>query len=252
LGGTWDAFLVKFNGAGVRQWATYYGGSANDEGYSCATDGSGNVYLAGFTLSTNNISSGGHQNTFGGGGNDAFLVKFNNSNASTFNIVACSSYYWAAKNKNYTSSNNTDTVKYTNITGIDSIVTLNLTINPKTFSTINQTICQGDTFMGKTISGIYIDTIKNGNSKGCDSIRTLNLTVNSTQKPGISIVPNPNCSNKNATISAITPSGSYIYSWTVPSGQSSPGNVSSFTTNIAGIYRLNVKTKTTLLENDSK
>jgi gliding motility-associated-like protein len=62
-------------------------------------------------------------------------------------------------------------------------------------------------------------------------------------------VPNPNCSNKNATISAITPSGSYIYSWTVPSGQSSPGNVSSFTTNIAGTYRLNIKTKTSILCN---
>jgi hypothetical protein len=73
-----DAFLVKFNGAGVRQWGTYYGGSDEDRGYSCCVDGSGNVFLAGYTLSNAAIASAGHQNVIGGGGApDAFLVKFN-------------------------------------------------------------------------------------------------------------------------------------------------------------------------------
>jgi hypothetical protein len=72
-----DAFLVKFNSVGVRQWATYYGGSAFDTGFSCVTDGTGNVYLAGFTESTTAIAFGGYQNTYGGY-TDAFLVKFNN------------------------------------------------------------------------------------------------------------------------------------------------------------------------------
>lgn len=72
----WDAFLVKFNDSGVRQWGTYYGGSGNELGFSCATDGSGNVYLAGNTYSASAIASGGHQSTHGGN-QDAFLVKFN-------------------------------------------------------------------------------------------------------------------------------------------------------------------------------
>ena len=78
-GGFYDAFLVKFSGGGARQWATYYGGNDREEGYSCAVDGSGNIYMAGNTLSTAAIASGGHQNTFGGGDFDAFLVKFSST-----------------------------------------------------------------------------------------------------------------------------------------------------------------------------
>ncbi|MXN91934.1 hypothetical protein GR160_11935, partial [Flavobacterium sp. Sd200] len=76
-GGTRDAYLVKFNASGSRLWATYYGGSANDRGYACATDSNGNVYLSGATGSSG-LASGGHQNTTGPDyKNDAFLVKFN-------------------------------------------------------------------------------------------------------------------------------------------------------------------------------
>lgn len=74
-GGDYDNFLVKFDAAGNRIWATYYGGAANDQNNGCVTDASGNVYLAGFTNSSTAIASGGFQNTYGGG-QDAFLAKF--------------------------------------------------------------------------------------------------------------------------------------------------------------------------------
>jgi hypothetical protein len=79
LGGGNDGFLVKFNASGTRQWATYYGGSGEDFGRSCRVDGSGNVFMCGYTTSTSAIASLGHQNTYGGGFNDAFVVKFNTS-----------------------------------------------------------------------------------------------------------------------------------------------------------------------------
>jgi propanediol utilization protein len=81
-GGGNDAFLVKFNSAGIRQWGTYYGGSLIEEGNSCATDAAGNVYMTGITETPSSASIatfGSHQPTFGGGFCDAFLVKFNSS-----------------------------------------------------------------------------------------------------------------------------------------------------------------------------
>jgi hypothetical protein len=79
FGGSTDAYLVKFNSAGARQWATYYGGSDNDQGHSIKIASSGNIYLTGYTSSTVGIASSGHQNSFAGGSFDALLVKFNSS-----------------------------------------------------------------------------------------------------------------------------------------------------------------------------
>jgi hypothetical protein len=75
-----DAFLVKFNSSGVRQWGTYFGGSDVDAALpGIATDGSGNVFINGITYSTSGVaSSGAHQTTLGGDA-DGFIAKFNTS-----------------------------------------------------------------------------------------------------------------------------------------------------------------------------
>lgn len=74
-GGSFDAFLVKFDTNGNRIWSTYYGGSAYDAAKGVVVDLDNNICLAGSTTSTNNIASGGHQNV-NGGLYDAFIVKF--------------------------------------------------------------------------------------------------------------------------------------------------------------------------------
>ncbi|MCC6369727.1 MAG: T9SS type A sorting domain-containing protein [Bacteroidia bacterium] len=94
-GGTSDAFLIKFNSSGVRQWGTYYGGTAVDEALACSVDGSGNVYIAGETNSGGGIhTTGAHQTVFGGGADDAFLAKFNSSGVRQWGT-----YYGAGGNE---------------------------------------------------------------------------------------------------------------------------------------------------------
>lgn len=79
LGGYRDGFLVKFNGDGERQWATYYGGPDYDHFNSIVIDGSDNIYGAGQTSSSSAIATAGsHQSTYGGS-TDCFIVKFNTS-----------------------------------------------------------------------------------------------------------------------------------------------------------------------------
>ncbi|MCX6154791.1 MAG: SBBP repeat-containing protein [Candidatus Kapabacteria bacterium] len=81
LAGGVDAFLVKFNSSGVRQWGTYYGSAGNEVANDVTIDGSGNIYLVGTTNSSSSIATSGASQTFNAGGNDAFLVKFNSSGA---------------------------------------------------------------------------------------------------------------------------------------------------------------------------
>jgi alpha-tubulin suppressor-like RCC1 family protein len=97
--------------------------------------------------------------------------------SSILSVTACNSYYWVAKNKTYTSSNNSDTIKLRNALGCDSIVTLNLTINRSTFTTTTYLASGSYVWKGTyyTQSGVY--TYAYTNSNGCSSMDTLNLTI---------------------------------------------------------------------------
>lgn len=75
-GGSIDAFLVKFDHTGTRLWATYFGGKWKDSSFDCELDPEGNIYIAGVSEYNTDLAMNGHQ-TEHGGGNDAFLVKFN-------------------------------------------------------------------------------------------------------------------------------------------------------------------------------
>ena len=79
-GGVVDAFVARFNAAlTVRHQSTYLGGGSSDFAVALAIHPvSGEVYVAGYTLSTAFPgTTGGAQATYGGGGWDAFVARFN-------------------------------------------------------------------------------------------------------------------------------------------------------------------------------
>ncbi|MDI6051012.1 T9SS type B sorting domain-containing protein [Flavobacterium sp. XS2P24] len=74
-----DAYLVKLNSSGIREWGTYYGGISSDKGNDISFDNDNNVYLVGVTGSSGNIATNNtHQPTHGLGylDDDGFIAKF--------------------------------------------------------------------------------------------------------------------------------------------------------------------------------
>lgn len=74
-----DAYLAKFNAAGQRQWASYYGGDNYTFGCAVATDKDGNVFFAGQTQSEQGIATANSAQPTLAGANDGFLAKFSSS-----------------------------------------------------------------------------------------------------------------------------------------------------------------------------
>jgi hypothetical protein len=82
--GASDAYVSKWSSNGALLWATYYGGEAEDVARDLDCDSLGNVYLGGFTKSTDGIATAGSAQPVKGGNPvqgrpDAFLVKFDSA-----------------------------------------------------------------------------------------------------------------------------------------------------------------------------
>jgi gliding motility-associated-like protein len=110
-------------------------------------------------------------------------LTINNVVTGTDVQTACSNYTWI-DGITYNASTNTPTFTIVggSVSGCDSIVTLNLTINNVVTGTDVQTACNsytwidGITYNASTNTPTF--TIVGGSSAGCDSIVTLNLTIN--------------------------------------------------------------------------
>jgi len=74
-----DMFLAKFDTSGIRQWGTYYGGTAStglEYGYALAIGKDRSVYMTGGVASSGMASAGAYRTT-SQGGVDVILAKFN-------------------------------------------------------------------------------------------------------------------------------------------------------------------------------
>ena len=106
----------------------------------------------------------------------------------------------------------TDTLVAAN--GCDSILIIDLTVNPVATSTITQTICAGDSIVvaGTTYNttGIYTDTLVAAN--GCDSILTIDLTVNPA---ATSTITQTICAGDSIVVAGTTYDATGIYTDTL-------------------------------------
>ncbi|MEO8150375.1 MAG: SBBP repeat-containing protein [Bacteroidia bacterium] len=125
--GVKDVFVAKFDAAGNVLGAASAGGTGNDEGLGISTDASGNVLVTG-RFSSPSIAFGTTTLT-NAGIYDVFVSKLTFCvTTTTVNAVACYSYTSPSGNYNWTTSGAYhDTL--TNVSGCDSIMTINLTIN---------------------------------------------------------------------------------------------------------------------------
>ena len=112
-GGITDAFILKMNNSGVRQWATYYGGSASESANSVQCDALGNIFVAGNVDSpdfpTQNLTGAYYQSAIAGK-SDAFILKFDTTDNRTW-----ASYYGGAENELFYSNNNLTIDKCNNV-----------------------------------------------------------------------------------------------------------------------------------------
>jgi len=74
-----DDFIVKFNSSGARQWATYFGGSAQEINRGMGIDANNNLIIAGRTYSSDIPVTNSAFQKSNGGGADVYIAKFTNN-----------------------------------------------------------------------------------------------------------------------------------------------------------------------------
>jgi uncharacterized repeat protein (TIGR01451 family) len=83
-----DAFAAQLDSSGVRQWHTFMGSSDSDSGSGIAVDGSGNVYVTGYSCAT----WGSPVNPYAGGA-DTFAAQLDSSGVRQWHTFMGSSGY---------------------------------------------------------------------------------------------------------------------------------------------------------------
>ena len=93
-GGYYDIFILKFSSAGVRQWATYYGGDTSDFSQSITIHENNNILVTGSTGSNDfplfNPGGNAYYQSSIAGDRNAFILGFTSSGVIGVNTISTS------------------------------------------------------------------------------------------------------------------------------------------------------------------
>ncbi len=216
-----DFFLMKLNSNGIFQWAQKFGDTQSETGGKIAVSNSESIYFtAGFNNTIDFDPLIGVFNLISTGQSDAVILKLNECTPIqvTETITSCDSYTWI-NGVSYNSSISGLVYQTQSISGCDSIITLNLTINESSQISDVKSACgsytwiNGTTYTTSNNTATYTLT----NAVGCDSVIHLNLTLfpfpsvaTSTSQTTISANQSGasyqwiNCNNANLSIGGAT------------------------------------------------
>jgi hypothetical protein len=126
-------------------------------------------------------------------------ITINNSSSSMITATRCALYTSPSGNYSWTTTGiYNDTIP--NMSGCDSVITVDLTINNTAHSyaeiTCDSILSPSGNYTW-TMSGVYNDTIQN--AAGCDSLLTVNLTVNTIDASVTNSNETITANNSNAT-----------------------------------------------------
>ncbi|MBQ0111773.1 MAG: fibronectin type III domain-containing protein, partial [Bacteroidales bacterium] len=192
------AYYVRNYTGSADSLGVYYRTSVNDEWTFIAGHGDPMTGFLTDTVSLPNPSAT-YQVMFLGLGRNAYGTFVDNitvfegeaqqpctPTSSTISASICAGETYTFNGQTLTTAG-TYTATLVNAAGCDSTVTLTLTVNAASASSIEATICAGETytFNGQplTAAGTYTATLQNVN--GCDSVVTLTLTVNAASTSSI-------------------------------------------------------------------
>jgi gliding motility-associated-like protein len=136
-------------------------------------------------------------------------------------ITICNAQLPFAWNGNSYNAAGIYTVTLATAAGCDSVVTLNLTVNPELASSTDSTVCAAQlplVWNGLTFTAAGTQSVTLTSTAGCDSVATLNLSVHQSFASTLSIAI---CEGEVYTLldgSEVSVSGNYITSFTTQFG----------------------------------
>lgn len=201
-GSTADIYLAKFTSLGAKSWGKNYGGNGADQVFGLDVNTSGDIFIGGFTSSTDNAfaSTGAYQTT-NAGGYDGFIGQYSSSTGN---------YVW----KSYFGGTGTDQVRGLTVYG-DKLYVAGSTTSPNNIST---TGAHQTSYGGSSQEDGYIQKF----DLVCD------LPNNPTSITGEASV----CAGSSKTYSTATISGATAYEWTLPNGWTGTSTSNSITVTV--------------------